>query len=320
MLRLIYSFIGTSVVSLLLLACESDFSRRDESPSYLEETRPACTRIHGSSIDPCERREGWIVRLYPPTYLSGYIRTPDLPIDIEWRYRGMWQRGGTAGGLMTPQIVIRGTALPNTTRCVEYTDYVFGGQDDGPGYSDSDFVGEVCFVDISVGEYIVGIGPETLPVVVGWRYRVPTTVEGYGTVGYYARLVEPIEEMMGGYEFVIALARPLNMAWAEWGLGDVWDVQRRTDGAIVGQHELYSFTGHFDNKSDYEYPLADLQQKIRDTHAKLSVEFGGRVGEDTDSPKLVSDANRRFLLEQLRELGAYDVPNITPKPAPERGR
>ena len=74
MLRLIYSFIGTSVVSLLLLACGSDFSRLDESPSYLEETKPACARIRGSTIDPCERRAGWIVRLYPPTYASGYIR------------------------------------------------------------------------------------------------------------------------------------------------------------------------------------------------------------------------------------------------------
>ena len=181
-------------------------------------------------------------------------------------------------------------------------------------------MGEVCFVDFSVSEYVVGIGPKMLPVVVGWRYRVPTTVEGYGSAGYYAELVEPIEEMMGGYEFVIALARPLNMAWGEWGLGDVWDVQRRTDGAIVGQHELYSFTGHFDNKAEYEYLLADLQQKIRDAHAKLSVEFNGRVGAGADDPKLVSDANRRFLLEQLRELGAYEVAGITPKPAPERGR
>ena len=125
---------------------------------------------------------------------------------------------------------------------------------------------------------------------------------------------------MAGYEFVIALARPLNMAWGEWGLADVWDVQRRTDGVIVGQHELYSFTGLIDNKAEYEYPLADLQQKIRDAHAKLSVEFNGRVGAGADDPKLVSDANREFLLEQLRELGAYEVSDITPKPAPGRVR
>ena len=31
---------------------------------------------------------------------------------------------------------------------------------------------------------------------------------------------------------------------------------------------------------------------------------------------LVSDANRQFLLDQIRELGGYDAPGITPVAAP----
>ena len=258
--------------------------------------------------------------MYPPVSANAYIRPPDLPIDVEGMFRRMWDQGEVTPGLTTPQIVIRGIVLPNSPRCVEFRDYVLGLHDDGPGYSDSDRAGEVCFVDVSISEYIVGIGPKTLPIVVGWRNGVPTDVEGYGTAGYYDRIARPIVNNMGGYEFVIGLARPINMAWGEWALADARDVQRREDGAIAGQSELYSLTGRPDNKAEYEYPLADLQQKIRDAHAKLSVEFNGRVGAGADAPKLVSDANRRFLLEQLRELGAYDAADITPKPAPERVR
>lgn len=305
-----------ATLSVLLLACVAVSSGRDESPSYLEVTRPACARLGGSTTDPCERREGWIVRLYPKSSTLGYIRPPDLPIDIETSYREMWRRGGAAGGLMTPQVVMRGIAIPDSTRCVEYSDYVFGSADEGPGYTDGDFVGEVCYVDISVSQYIVGNGPKTVPVVVGWRFRVPTNVQGYGSTRYYNELVQPIEDVMGGYEFVMVLARPLNMAWGEWDLAEVWDVQRRTDGTVIGQHELYSITGQLGNKAEYEYPLAELQRKIRDAHAKLSVEFGGKIGAGADDPKLVSDANRSFLLAQLRELGAYDIAGITPKPAP----
>lgn len=115
---------------------------------------------------------------------------------------------------------------------------------------------------------------------------------------------------------MIALGRPINMAWGEWGLVDAWDVQRRSDGEIIAQTELYSHYGKRDDKAMYEYPLVELQRKIRDVHAALSVEFNGRLGAGADDPKLVSEANRSFLLAQLRELGAYDIAGITPKPAP----
>lgn len=315
MTRLIASLLACGA-AFLSVACVSDAATRDESPSYLAETRPACTQLSGSTTDPCERRDLWVVRIYPPVYTMGSVSTPDLPIDIESTFRRMWDQGEGSMGLLTPQIVVRGIVLPNSSRCVEFRDYVLGLDDDGPGYSTSDYTGEVCYVDVSVNEYVVGTGPRTIPIVVGWRNGVPTDVQGYGTGSYHDDLAEPIEEMMGGFEFVIGLARPLNMAWGEWALVDVWDVQRRSDGVNVGQHELAPVIGKATDVANYEYPMAELQRKIRDAHAKLSVEFGGKIGAETDSPELVSDANRSFLLAQLRELGAYDIAGITPKPAP----
>lgn len=315
MTRLIASLLACGA-AFLTVACVSDAATRDESHSYLEESRPACTQLGGSTTDPCERRDLWVVRIYPPVYTTGSVSTPDLPINIESTFRRMWDQGEGSMGLLTPQIVVRGIVLPNSSRCVEFRDYVLGLDDDGPGYSTSDYTGEVCYADISVSEYVVGTGPRTIPIVIGWRNAVPTDVRGYGTGSYYDDLAEPIEEMMGGFEFVIGLARPLNMAWGEWMLVDVWDVQRRSDGVIVGQHELAPITGKTSNVADYEFPMAELQRKIRDAHAKLSNEFGGKIGPDADDPKLVSDANRTFLLAQLRELGAYDIAGITPKPAP----
>lgn len=308
-------FIVGAVFSVLLLACGLDLTGRDESPSYLEETRPACVRLSGSTADPCERRDGWIVHWYPSAHLDS-VSGPDLPIDVETIYRTIWDQGETTPGLMTPQIVMRGIVIPGSPRCVEFQDYVLGLYDDGPGYADSDRTGEVCYVDVAVSEYLVGTGPKTLPVVVGWRNGVATDGDSYGTAAYYDRVAKPIENNMGGFEFVIALARPINMAWGEWGLVDVWDVQRRSDGEIIAQHELYSLAGKRDDKAKYEYVLADVQQKIRDAHATLSVEFNGRLGAGVDDPKLVSDANRSFLLAQLRELGAFDIAGITPKSAP----
>ena len=215
----------------------------------------------------------------------------------------------------TPQIVIRGTVLPGSARCVE-SRAVHHGQKYfrifGP---DSKYVQEVCFVDVSVGEYIVGKGPSKLPIVVGWRNSVPTDEPGYGTDSYYSAIVAPIKDWTEEIEFVFLLTRPVDRAWADWGIGDIWDVQRTSDGSIIASHELAGYFTDIDS-SDFEYPLVDLRWMIRDAHAKVSREFNGRAGESPDSPKLVTDANREFLLEQLRELGAYDIPGITPMAAP----
>ena len=173
------AFIVATAFSSLLLACVAVSSGRDESHSYLEETRPACAQLRGSTTDPCERREGWIVHLYPSAHVDS-ITGPDLPIDVEAIYRTIWDQG-TTPGLMTPQIVIRGIVIPNSPRCVEFRDYVLGLYDDGPGYTGSDRTGEVCYVDVSVSEYLVGTGPKTVPIVVGWRNAVSTAGDTYGT-------------------------------------------------------------------------------------------------------------------------------------------
>ena len=279
---------------------------------YLDSVRAPCTRLPDTTIDPCARREQWWFRLYPQSS-SGYIARPDLPINVESLIRRMWSRGNA---VFTPQIVIRGTVLPGSARCVE-SRAVHHGEDFFRIYGpDSKYVQEVCFVDVSVGEYIVGKGPTKLPIVVGWRNSVPTDEPGYGTDSYYGAIAAPIKDWTEEIEFVFMLTRPVDRAWADWGIGDIWDVQRTSDGSIIASHELAGIFATDTDSSDFEYPLVDLRRMIRDAHAKVSREFNGRVGDSPDSPKLVTDANREFLLEQLRELGAYDIPGITPMAAP----
>lgn len=163
-------------------------------------------------------------------------------------------------------------------------------------------------------------GPARLEVVVPWVPGVWTDEEGYGTPEYFGRFEGRISRSIEGIEFISNLLRPFNLVDGAWHIDNLWDVQRRNDGTIVGVSWWIGVFRANKNVSDFEYPLAVLQRKMRDAHATVSDEFGGRITANPNSPKIAADAHRDTFLAQLRELGAYDVPGITPiAPPPVRG-
>ena len=306
------------VVLFLLYSCtpqhEGVFDQRN--PIADESVKPACIELPDSPNPPCERREQWGIATYPEVH--GYFDhevLSRLPLEVEDEYRKHWTGDH---GLGAPQVILRGTVLPGSTRCSTIRAVLLDATSRHVYPAGSTTADEVCHFDVRVNEYIVGRGPSALPVVAGWRAGVATDVEGYGGDTYFDEVEAPIRNSMEGIEFIFDLRRPHNLAYADWeySLHGLWDVQRRDDGEIVGVSLWGGIFAPIADVSDFEYPIDDLQEMMRDAYTKLADEFDGRIGESEDSPMLVTDASRASLLGQLRELGAYDAPGITPVPAP----
>ena len=310
MLRFLKIVVGASTFALAMSACGGQWLDRSESRTYLDEVRPACVPIEGAINEPCARRLPWSITTYPQVSLSF---TEDVikeyPISVEEETRRSWG----FGGLVTPQVIMRGTVLPSSARCVAHGSMAHSNREPYTVSPDSPL--EVCYVDVSVSEYIVGRGPAVVTIVAGWRTRARTNAEGYGTPEYYRELAEPIRQTMEGIEFIFNLIRPTNLTHGEWQTYNLWDVQRKADGEIVGVSRWIQWFGGKHNLTEFEHPLAELQASMKTVHAKISAEKDGRIG-DPNSPKLVTDAHREDLLEQIRELGGYDAPGITPVAAP----
>ena len=293
----------------LSLSCSSD-SAGTRDIQFAETVRPPCVSIPGSDRDPCQRKVEPIGHENPSTNAHGF-RVPPLPFDPEWLFRLEWSRQG----VRTPQLVVRGVVVPNSGRCSEVKAYNLGG-DHGRIGTDSSRTRELCHVDFRVSEYIVGSGPARFSVIAIWRGSVSRSASGYGSKEYFGELVAPIRNELEGGEFIIELSHPHDLAWGEWRSLHAWDIQRREDGTVIGQSGMWRFFSGSTDIEDWEIPLDELQPKLKAAHAKIAAEYGGRISDEPDSPMLVTNAGRSHLLAQLRELGAYDAPDITPVPAP----
>ena len=300
---------STTVLILLVLSCGL-VSSGDDDIRIRDPVIPACSGDSGSASDPCQRRYFWTTQ--PHRESHGDYFTPPLPIDPEWLYRLEWSRQG----VNTPQIVVRGVVTENSARCSEVRAYNFGHGDYGRVKPGAKSTLEVCHIDIDVSEYIAGSGPHRVPVVASWRNAVDRSASDYGTSAYFAEVAAPVGDTFEGIEFIIELARPHDLAWGDWIPVHVWDIQRRSDGTVVGQSAWWTVSSGTTDIEDWEIPIDELQPRLKAAHAKVTTEYGGRISDEPDSPILVTNASRSHLLAQLRELGAYDAPDITPVPAP----
>ena len=292
-------------------ACGGQSADTHGSRTYLEEVRPACVKLPGSINEPCARRLPWRIETYPntsPTYAQDLIE--EYPISVEEEMRRSW----SSGGISTPQIILRGTVLPGSARCEPVMATIW---ERGRHFmSEPESPREACYVDVWAGEYVVGRGPERLTILAGWKMRADTRWDDYGTPEYYSRLAGPIRSSMEGIEFIFQLVHSSNLAHGEWSFNNAWDVQLRKDGTVVGVSHWIRIFGTEETWSDFEYPLPELQATMKRVHSKIASEMGGRIGRSASSPMLVTDAHRDELLGQLRQLGGYDVPGVTPIAAP----
>ena len=276
-----------------------------------EFVRPACAPVPGWDRDPCERQSSESSESETNSGSHGSYSPPPLPFDPEWLYRSEWGRGGHG----TPQLILRGVVAIGSARCSEVRGSNFGDGDHGIASPESPVALVLCFVDVDVSEYVVGTGPARVPMIVSWR-SVYRNAEGFGSAAYFDEVAAPYREELEGREYVVELGLPPDMAWGEWRMVHSWLLERRSDGTIVAGAALWVVFRKTTESEDWEYPIDELQRKLKAAHAKIAAEYGGRISDEPDSPMLVTDASRESLLAQLRELGAYDAPGITPAPAP----
>ena len=281
-----------------------------------DSVRPACAPVPWSDRYPCERLPIRVEGSYLGA-MGHMFWKPELPLDPESLYRTAWGRQG----IETPQIVVRAVGVPNSSRCSEVGAFNYGGIDYSVAPPDSELTNDVCHVDFDVSEYIIGTGACRIPVIVDWRALVDRTSGVYGTPSYLAKLVAPIAAVYEGNELILELVQPPDLAWGNWSNSHVWDVVRKSDGTIVGRSGMWPLLAGGSEVEDWEFPLDELQKKLKAAHLKVAAEHGGRISADPNSPMLVNDASTESLLAQLREVGAYDAPRITPivvPPLPRR--
>ena len=308
-----YVVLGLIVAGIFLMVITVTCAVNTNStwPRASDGVRPPCAPVPGSDRDPCERQpsESSGSGTSSRSYYGGFS-PPTLPLDPEWYYRAEWKLGGSR----TPQLIIRGVVAIGSARCSEVRGSNFGDGDYWIASPESPRALVLCFVDVDVSEYVVGTGPARVPMIVSWR-SVYRNAEGFGTAAFFDEVAARYRALEGS-EYVIELGLPPNMAWGQWRMVHSWHLERRSDGTIVGGSALQIVHSGTVKAEDWEYPIDELQRKLKAAHATVSAEFGGRISDEPGSPGLARDASRESLLAQLRFLGAYDARDITPAPAP----
>jgi len=194
------------------------------SDGLLSVVIPPCTPLDGVDLDPCSSQLPPSINPLPLTVSIPYfVKDPpsfdDMMSDM---------------GVYTPQIVVRVTVEPDTTRCEGYPtrDFAyFGG-------SISDITNYWCFADVRVNEYIVGAGPPALTVGFLRHTFLPAGDLDWEQDKYWAierQFKNPAARTAatyGGRELVLFLGPTNTMAveaWAVSGHWDTWFVRRDPD-------------------------------------------------------------------------------------------
>ena len=335
--RIPASIVSLVVLTLASIACNNGQPppTQPHTPEYLTEEIPPCTSFSGSPVDPCEPDVEIETRV-PAGTGPGGIFNIDKPQTVR-----EFLDGSSIGSV--PHIVLRGTYVPGTVRCTSGNPFRM------PPFIERDYSQELlfflCFADVRVNGYILGIGPTQLTVqVISVPYVednfaraeaeegmtgqelfelfVETTVivleEGYDRNG----------EGIYGREVVLFIGPGANYATEAWQVHETWDVQRREDGTIVAiQPRRDDWRGarpddYQTYRSQLEMELPAFKQAVTTAHEARVAEYGGRIAPDdiqsrakgVDLPMLITDANQ--LRQYFIDVGAYDHPDGPPAQPP----
>ena len=302
----------------------------EPGPSYLEETIPPCKPLSGSQDDPCDRGvtevETRSISLSYPLWPSMNIIPTFDQILLGYNILGDENYPHNA-----PHIVVRGTVVPDTTRCEPYSGWLANYKDpDRRAHTGDAYHDYVCLSDVKVNKYIVGIGPSRLTVVlhrerIGHSYQDP---EDWPTSKdeIVALLDDPRARTAAAFEGreLILFLRPSPTlaveAWLvnSWSSFELWFVQRGEDVIIrevgiqthigsdsettittpnsgdevraVAQAIIYATND--EQRNELNIPLTQLVRDVKQAAENRIATTGGRIGEATHLPMLVTDANR----------------------------
>lgn len=320
--RLIKSAVSLAVPVLIFVACNDGQSAvvQTSTPEYLTQGIPPCMPLAGSSVDPCLDEEPYLTTAGG----SEHADFGDGP-------RSVRELLGYARSYVT-HLVLRGTYLTDTVRCTA----------DNPfhppsylSYDEYDFVEHSlsfkCYVDVQVGDYVIGNGPSVLTVerffytywdgeLAFYAEEQDQTEQEY--IEDFRQLLESDEYLGGivGKEEFLLIGPAANVSTEVWQAMMTWDVQRREDGTVIAVHperDLWRSARPDDYQthlSTLEMPLPAFTQAVTTAHHARVAEYGGRIGEDEDLPNLVINVND--LRDYYIDVGAYDHPDGPPAQPP----
>ena len=310
------------VLAFLFIACGVrppglDFASQSGDPDQLAEARRGylsatvepCLPVPGTDIDPCERRFDDWDRVRSP-YRSSSCRPEPANPTIEASLE-LWFDGDHAD---VPHIFIRGTPLPDTTRCVEHESVIFSGIGIGHEPYVLQQADDNCFVDLRVNEYIVGRGPAVLTILVGGHHKVLD----YKGDEYY-EWIEDIHSIFEGREWVIGLTVPIDFSYSTWEINNFpWDVQRRDDGTLVVVDWLARTISDVPrNRNGFEVPLDEFRRIVKRVHTNHVETTRGRIGAFEGAPLIVADANHEFIHAYMSHAPVFNIIDATPQPPPQ---
>ena len=311
--------------SLLLLLAACDTGERPTptptpEPEYLTEEIPPCAPVTGSAVDPCGPDGA--------AFLSDghLIDIGSEPLGLRYFFGGSPVRGSDD----VAHLVLRGTFLPGTVRCIDY-----GARFRPLPYSD---LGALpyrminCYADVRVNAYVLGSGPPTLTVLVHYDYfdfdkekkdvkeRRDNIERSLVDRGADAFIRVP-EGGIEGKEMMLFIGPSFNASAEAWQVFSTWDVQQE-DGTVIAVHpHRDAWRGDFFDQPELSGLVMEMPaftQAVATANQARITEYGGRTAAGEGYPMLVTDANR--LGQFFRDIGAYDHPGGPPvQPPPPCG-
>ena len=246
------------------------------------------------------------------------IDVGDVPFGVEYFLEGTSE-------VSVSHIVLRGTYLPGTVRCISTLSFR------PPSYKPFGYLDwhqVLCYADVRVNTYVLGSGPSVLTVQAGFEVspsRTEADLEKRRLLWENTLLIEggeathfdvsPIE----GREAILFIGPAVDISVEAWEVFWTWNVERRDDGTVIAVHpdrDYYSLEEYQMHRSKLEMELPAFAQAVTTAHQARLAANGGRIGYDAGLPMLVTDANRLREFFSDPKVGAYDHPDGPPTQPP----
>lgn len=187
---------------------------------YLEEPIPPCLEVAGANRGPCGRRK------HPQLISAGHsMMYQEIP-----NYWDLYYDPTEEASLFTPHLVVRGTYLPETTRCASYRRPFPVFRD----FSVPDWYRLLyCFTNARINDYLIGTGPPNLTIASHSYVYGSREEPSEESLDWAKSIQESVSRAFEGREGIMFLAPSTTTEVETWWAMEFWDVQRTGDTVKV---------------------------------------------------------------------------------------
>ena len=287
-------------IAILVAAFEAACVPADEMKTVPFSETPPCTPFEGSPTDPCEPD---LDVSYHGAGGGSQVSWADAP-SLEELVLGRGDPG------MSIHLVLRGTVIPDASRCAPYPNRYHEFHDlneyiEATGLPEFWFL---CHLEVRTNDYYIGEGPGHITVTVHNLSYQAEWFDGYDD-GQMKALFndwqQTFVELLEGREMVMFIGPSPFSALESWVLWHVAPLE--SDGGEVMAVRPRSSPGE-------RVSLTQFETEIDTAHESRVAETDGRISLDPDAPALVGSIDG--LTDYLQAIKAYDDPVVTPAAPP----